>query len=61
MMDDVRLFDVYSGDQVEDGKRSLAFSVRLRSAERTLEDRDADKVIERALKRLEKTFQARLR
>jgi phenylalanyl-tRNA synthetase beta chain len=61
MMDDVRLFDVYSGDQVEDGKRSLAFSVRLRSAERTLEDRDADKVIERVLKRLEKTFQARLR
>jgi phenylalanyl-tRNA synthetase beta chain len=61
LVDDVRLFDVYSGDQVENGKRSLAFSVRLRSPDRTLEDGDADSVIKRALQRLEASFQAQLR
>ena len=61
LVDDVRLFDVYSGDQVEGGKRSLAFSVRLRSLDRTLQDRDADGFVGRALQRLEASFQARLR
>ncbi len=61
LVDDVRLFDVYSGDQVEAGKRSLAFSLCLRSPDRTLEDRDADGVVERVLQRLEKSFEARLR
>lgn len=61
LIDDVHLFDVYVGDQVEAGKRSLAFSLRLRSAERTLEDRDADGVVQQALQRLESTFGARLR
>ena len=61
LVDDVRLFDVYTGDQVEAGKRSLAFSLRLRSPDRTLEDRDAEVVVERVLQRLETSFQARLR
>ncbi|MDA0336896.1 MAG: phenylalanine--tRNA ligase subunit beta, partial [bacterium] len=61
LVDDVRLFDVYSGDQVESGKRSLAFSICLRSPDRTLEDRDADGVVQRVLQRLESSFQAQLR
>ncbi len=61
LVDDVRLFDVYSGDQVEAGKRSLAFSICLRSPDRTLEDRDADGVVQRALQRLASSFQAQLR
>jgi len=36
----VRLFDVYSGDQVPDGKKSLAFALRLRAPDRTLTDDD---------------------
>jgi len=36
VVEDVRLFDVYEGDQVPDGHRSLAFSLRLRAADRTL-------------------------
>lgn len=61
LIDNVSLFDVYSGDQVESGKRSLAFSLRLRSPDRTLEDRDADDIVARALARLETSFQARQR
>jgi phenylalanyl-tRNA synthetase beta chain len=36
LLEDVRLFDVYTGDQVGEGKRSLAFSLRFRAPDRTL-------------------------
>ncbi|GAA1490343.1 phenylalanine--tRNA ligase subunit beta [Brachybacterium sacelli] len=36
LAEDVHLFDVYTGDQIGDGKKSLAFAVRLRSSEGTL-------------------------
>jgi phenylalanyl-tRNA synthetase beta chain len=36
----VRLFDVYTGDQIEPGKRSLAFTLTFRSSERTLTSDD---------------------
>ena len=36
----MRLFDVYTGDQVPDGKKSLAFALRLRAPDRTLTDDD---------------------
>lgn len=61
LVERVDLFDVYRGDQVEAGKRSLAFSLRLRSAERTLEDGDADRILDDALERLRGAFGARLR
>ena len=42
LLESVRLFDVYTGDQVGEGKRSLAFSLRLRAADRTLTSEDAN-------------------
>ncbi|MGH3981003.1 MAG: phenylalanine--tRNA ligase subunit beta [Pseudonocardiaceae bacterium] len=36
LLEDVRLFDVYTGGQVGDGKRSLAFAMRFRAPDRTL-------------------------
>jgi phenylalanyl-tRNA synthetase beta chain len=36
LLEDVRLFDVYTGDQVGAGKRSLAFALRFRAPDRTL-------------------------
>ena len=36
LCESVRLFDVYTGDQVEAGKRSLAFALRFRASDRTL-------------------------
>jgi phenylalanyl-tRNA synthetase beta chain len=40
LIETVRLFDVYTGDQVGAGRRSLAFALRLRAADRTLTDED---------------------
>ena len=36
LVESVRLFDVYEGPQVGEGKRSLAFTLRLRAPDRTL-------------------------
>ena len=36
LLESVRLFDVYTGPQVGEGKKSLAFALRLRAADRTL-------------------------
>jgi phenylalanyl-tRNA synthetase beta chain len=36
LLEELRLFDVYTGEQVGDGKRSLAYSLRFRAADRTL-------------------------
>jgi phenylalanyl-tRNA synthetase beta chain len=38
LVESVRLFDVYTGDQVPAGKKSLAFALRLRAPDRTLTD-----------------------
>jgi phenylalanyl-tRNA synthetase beta chain len=49
LLESVRLFDVYSGPQVPEGKRSLAFSLRMRAADRTLSEADITGVREGAL------------
>ncbi|MGO2607144.1 MAG: phenylalanine--tRNA ligase subunit beta, partial [Brachybacterium tyrofermentans] len=36
LAESVHLFDVFTGEQIGEGKKSLAFAVRLRSAEATL-------------------------
>ncbi|MGN6371938.1 MAG: phenylalanine--tRNA ligase subunit beta [Solirubrobacteraceae bacterium] len=40
LLDDVRVFDVYSGPQVGEGRRSLALSLSFRATDRTLTDED---------------------
>ena len=40
LIESVRLFDLYTGDQVPAGKKSLAFALRLRAPDRTLTDDD---------------------
>ena len=61
LIESVELFDVYTGDQVGPGEKSLAFNLRLRSLERTLQDREADEVIARVLEQLGRAFGVRLR
>lgn len=53
-LEDISLFDVYEGNQIESGKKSVAFSLKLRSADKTLTDEDADSAMKKAIKALEK-------
>ena len=48
------LFDVYRGEQVPEGKKSVAYSMVLRAADRTLTVEECDKAMERVLTALEK-------
>jgi phenylalanyl-tRNA synthetase beta chain len=57
----VLLFDVYRGKQVGEGKKSLAFSLRFQSGERTLTDEEIAAASERIVKTLEERFDAELR
>lgn len=55
------LFDVYRGDQIGDGKKSLAYSLTYQSNEKTLTDDEVLKVRQRILRALEKELGAKLR
>jgi phenylalanyl-tRNA synthetase beta chain len=55
------LFDVYKGEQVPSGMKSLAFAVTYQSPSRTLKDRDVTRLRKRILKQLENKIGATLR
>jgi phenylalanyl-tRNA synthetase beta chain len=57
----MRPFDVYRGDQVPEGQKSIAFAVEFQSPERTLADEDAAALRERIVKALGDRFGAVLR
>jgi len=50
---DVRLFDVYKGAQVGEGKRSLAYALTFRSPEQTLTDEHVDRICELIVERVQ--------
>ena len=58
---EARPFDVYRGGQLPPGKKSVAFSVRYRAADRTLTTEDANREQARILRRLEREHGAALR
>lgn len=61
IIEDSKLFDVYEGKQVEEGKKSIAYSITFRSSDRTLADEDVNPVIEKILAELETKLGAQLR
>ena len=58
---EARLFDLFRSEQVGAGKKSLAYRLTYQSAEGTLTDRDAEKIRNRVVKRLERELGAVLR
>ncbi len=61
LVEAIDLFDIYEGDQIPAGKKSLAFRVYYRSPDRTLTDRDVEKARRGIVRRLESQFKATLR
>jgi len=58
---EVRLFDVFRGEQVGEGRRSLAYTLRLQATDRTLTDADVAEVRQAIIQAVEQTHQATLR
>lgn len=60
LLEKCELFDVYEGDRLENGKKSLAYSIRFRAPERTLEDKDVNEIMDKIIEAL-KNIGAELR
>ena len=61
LLENVQIFDVYSGVGIEAGHKSLAMSITMQHPERTLQDLEVNEVIERVVKALQNNFNATLR
>lgn len=53
LLENLKLFDVYEGEQLGADEKSLAYSIRFRAGDRTLEDKDVTVVMDKILKKLE--------
>jgi phenylalanyl-tRNA synthetase beta chain len=58
---DVTVFDLYRGEGVQKGKKSLAFSVLLQDTQKTLTDAEAEKAMSELRQILQEKFNAKLR
>lgn len=61
LVKDVELFDVYTGAPIPEGKKSVAFSLKLRADDRTLTDKEADEDVKQILALLTSELGAVLR
>jgi phenylalanyl-tRNA synthetase beta chain len=61
LLRNIRLFDIYRGTGIPEGKKSMAFSLELRADDRTLTDSDSDSVTTCVIEALQKEIGAMLR
>jgi phenylalanyl-tRNA synthetase beta chain len=60
-LESVRLFDVYRDGKLGEGKKSLAFGLKFRAADKTMTDEETNSIMEKILRILEREFDAKLR
>ena len=53
LLERIELFDIYQGSQIPEGKKSVAFSVYLRSADSTLTDKEIEEINQKIIAKLE--------
>lgn len=61
LVEEVRLFDVFVGAQVGEGRKSAAFSLLIRHPEKTLEEAEINSLLDKVKKRLLERFGAQIR
>ncbi len=61
LLRNIRLFDIYRGTGVPEGKKSVAFSLELRADDRTLTDTDSEGVVSKVLAALKEKLNVTLR
>jgi len=60
-IEDVKLFDIYTGDRIGEGKKSLAFNITLRDYQKTLSENEIDAIVKKIIFGAEKELGATLR
>ena len=61
LLESVRLFDIYRGAQIGEGKKSVAFNLSFRAPDRTLTDEEADQATKKVLSLLKQELGLTLR
>lgn len=61
LVESIKLFDVYKGEQIKDGFKSVAYNISFRSADKTLTDEEIAVPMKKILKELENKLGAELR
>ena len=61
IIQDIRLFDVYTGKGIAQGEKSLAFRIVMQDTQRTLLDAEVDTAMQQLITYLQQTFAAQLR
>ena len=61
VLSEVRLFDIYRGEKIGPGKKSLAYSLTYQAPDKTLSDKDVAGIRTRILRKLEQELGAVLR
>lgn len=61
LLEEVKLFDVYEGEQIPENKKSVAYSAVFRAPDRSLTGEEVQEVFDKILKNLEKKLNAQLR
>jgi len=61
LIKDVKIFDVYQGDNITSGKKSIAFNVTLEPKDKTLSEKDIDQVSKKIISTVQETTGATLR
>ena len=61
LLRDVKLFDIYEGKGIEEGKKSMAYSLTYQSMERTLELDEVQKIHNSIIENLKKDLNATIR
>jgi phenylalanyl-tRNA synthetase beta chain len=61
LLEEIKLFDVYRGEQVGEGQKSLAFALTYQAADRTLTDDEVGEIRQNVIRLLEKEIGAQLR
>jgi phenylalanyl-tRNA synthetase beta chain len=61
LLESVVLFDAYEGPPIPPGKKSLAYTLRFRAADRTLTDAEADEIVVRIVGSVKERFGAEVR
>ena len=61
LLEKAELFDLYQGEQIEKGYKSMAYALQLRAKDHTLTEAEINQVLDRILRKLDASFGIRLR
>lgn len=61
IIESFELFDVYQGKQIGEGKKSVAYSIKFRNADKTLSDSDVNPIVDDIVTRLSNELNAKIR